>query len=205
MELLPKGIMVSVQGWDQIVTEKMIIEIANAGAVAIRTDKKVNSRLPLIGLAKYKVKERKQFAYITPSLDDVKEVEKWTKYIAVDYRRINECLFEISDYAREKNLIIIADIGNIEDFENICEKDFYYSYIATTLSVLYNKGYAPNLDLIRELKELECGKIIAEGNFTTRSQVKQAYNMGVNNVCIGNAITNVFRNTKKFTSVRINK
>jgi putative N-acetylmannosamine-6-phosphate epimerase len=204
VKLIPYGIIVSIQGWSQSTTEEMIIEVANAGAVAIRTDKKVKSRLPLIGLMKYKVPNRKDFAYITPSLEDVKEVERWTKYIAVDYREINEGLFEISDYAKEKGLIIIADIGTIEDFENICENDLYYSYIATTLSVLYQKGYTPNFKLIEELQELECSNIIAEGNFSIRDYVKKAYHLGIRNICIGDAITNIYRLTKKFTSVNIN-
>ena len=49
-----KGLIVSIQGYSRAMTEEMIVEIANAGAVAIRTDKKVNSRLPLIGLIKNK-------------------------------------------------------------------------------------------------------------------------------------------------------
>lgn len=203
MKPIPYGIIVSIQGWSQPVTEEMIIEAANAGAVAIRTDKKVKSRIPLIGLMKYKVPNRKDFAYITPSLEDVKEVEQWTKYIAVDYRRVNESLFEISDYAKDKELVIIADIGTIEDFENICENDLYYSYIATTLSVLYQKGYNPNFKLIEELQELECGNIIAEGNFCMRNHVKKAYLMGIKNICIGNAISNIYIQTKKFTSISI--
>lgn len=200
--MLSKGIIVSIQGWSSDTTEEMIIEVANAGAVAVRTDKKVKSRLPLIGLVKQKVEERKNNAYITPTLEDVKEIETWTKYVAVDYRTINPNIEEISEYARKKKLIIIADIGRIEDFEAINENDFYYTYIATTLSVLYSKNYNPDLGLIEELQELECENIIAEGNFSTRSQVKKAFYMGVNNVCIGNAITNIFKQTKKFTSVR---
>ena len=39
--MLPRGIIVSVQGWSQATSEEMVIEIANAGAVAIRTDKKI--------------------------------------------------------------------------------------------------------------------------------------------------------------------
>lgn len=201
--MLSRGIIVSVQGWSQQVTEEMIVEIANAGAVAIRTDKKVQSRLPLIGLVKHNVKDRQKYPYITPTLQDVKEIEKWTKFIAVDYRRFNGELFDISDYAEEKKLVIIADIGRIEDFENICENDLYYSYIATTLGVLYQEGYTPNWKLIEELQELECDNIIAEGNFCIRDHIRKAYYMGINYICIGNAITNIYKRTKTFTSINI--
>lgn len=202
--MLPKGIIVSVQGWSQSTTEEMIEEIANAGAVAIRTDKKVKSRLPLIGLLKHKVKNIEKMPYITSTLRDVQEIEKWTKYIAVDYRRFNKELFNISDYAEEKGLNIIADIGKIEDFEYICENELYYTYIATTLGVLYQEGYSPNFRLISELNELECDNIIAEGNFCLRDHVRKAYHMGVKNICIGNAISNMYKRTKTFTSIDIN-
>jgi len=199
---MTKGIIISVQGWSVDTTEEMIIEIANAGAVAIRTDKKVNSRLPLIGLKKYKVKERKDFAYITPCLEDVKDVERWTKNIAVDYRRLNEGIKEISKYAQKKQLTIIADIGTIEDYENIIENDYYYSYIATTLSVLYKDDYKPDFKLIEDLRKFECRNIIAEGNFSTRFNTERAFHLGVNNVCIGSAIIDIFKQTKKFTSIK---
>lgn len=201
--LLNKGLIVSIQGFSIDTTEELIVEIANAGAIAIRTDKKVNSRLPLIGLIKDKVEDRRDIPYITNTLEAVKEVEKWTKYIAIDYRKINTELEIISDYCKEKRLYVIADISNIQDYENIIENDYYYTYIATTLSVLYQEGYNPDFQIIQQLNELECKNIIAEGNFNQRYQLKKAYNMGACNVCVGNAITNTFRLTKKFTTVRM--
>ena len=201
--MLSKGLIVSVQGFSMETTAELIIEIANAGAVAIRTDKKVDSRLPLIGLSKSKVENRKEEAYITNTLEKVKEIEKWTKNIAIDYRRINPNIEEISNYCKEKRLNVIADIADIEDYENIIENDYYHTYAATTLAVLYREVFTPDIDLIKKLKELECENIIAEGNFSTRKQVKLAYNVGACNVCIGSAISNVFRLTKKFSTIRI--
>jgi len=201
--MLSKGLIVSVQGYSRKTTEELIIEIANAGAVAIRTDKKSNSRLPLIGLIKNKVRDRKECAYITNTLDTVKEVEKWTKYIAIDYRIINDELEEISNYCKEKRLIVIADISNIFDYMTIKENDYYYSYIATTLSVLFNEGYNPDFELIEKLNREGCKNIIAEGNFYQRNQLYTAYELGACNVCVGNAITNVFRLTRNFSSVNI--
>lgn len=200
--MLSRGIIISIQGYSVETTEEMIIEVANAGAVAIRTDKKCKSRLPLIGLHKIKVKERIQEAYITPTLEAVKEVEKWSKIIAIDYRRLNSNLKEISDYCREKELVVIADIGKIEDYENILKNDYYYSYVATTLAVLYGFHHGPDLDLVERLKNKGCENIIAEGRFNTRSQVKRAFNLTAHNVCIGDAVTGVFRLAKKFTTVR---
>jgi putative N-acetylmannosamine-6-phosphate epimerase len=202
---LSKGLIVSVQGYSMETTEELIVDIANAGAVAIRTDKKVNSRLPLIGLSKKKVDDRRKESYITCTLEAVKEIEKWTKIIAIDYRKINKEIKKISEYCKEKKLNVIADISNIEDYENIMENDYYHTYIATTLSVLLNNSYKPDYDIIKELKNEDCKNIIAEGNYSTRWQVIQAYNMGVDNVCIGGAISDVFRLTRKFTTIRINK
>ena len=201
--MFSKGLIVSVQGYSIETTAELIVEIANAGAVAVRTDKKVDSRIPLIGLSKVKVEDRKEEPYITNTLDRVKEIEKWTKNIAIDYRKMNSDIKEISDYCRNKRLVVIADIADIADYENIIENDYYHTYIATTLAVLYRENFTPDIDLIEQLKKLECENIIAEGNFSTRKQVKLAYNVGACNVCIGSAITNVFRLTKKFSTIRI--
>ena len=200
--MLSKGIIISIQGWSVSTTEEITIEVANAGAVAIRTDKKINSRIPIIGLKKEKVIERKDYPYITPSIEDVKDIEKWTKLIAVDYRKINKNIAVISEYAKHKGLIIIADIGSIDDYENIIENEYYHSYIATTLSVLYKIDYKPDFVLIEELQQLECKNIIAEGNFSNRHDVEKVLNSGVNNVCIGSAITDIYKNTKKYTSIK---
>ncbi len=201
--MLSKGLIVSVQGYSRNTSEELIVNISNAGAVAIRTDKKVNSRLPLIGLVKNKVSDRKNIAYITPTLDDVKEVEKYTKIIAIDYRNINDDVEEISGYCKEKNLIVIADIGLISDYISIKENGYYYNYVATTLSVLYKDDFLPDINLIHELKNHGCDKIIAEGNFTKRNQLYEAYEAGAYNVCIGSAITNAYRLTKCFSSISI--
>ena len=148
--MLSKGLIVSVQGYSMETTAELIIEVANAGAVAVRTDKKVNSRVPLIGLAKTKVENRKTKPYITNTLEAVKEIEKWTKNIAIDYRKINPDIEEISEYCKNKRLTVIADIADIKDYENIIENDYYHTYIATTLVVLYREGFTPDIELIKQ-------------------------------------------------------
>jgi len=56
--------------------------------------------------------------------------------------------------------------------------------------------------LIKELLKLGEKNIIAEGNFSARSDVAEIAASGVHNICVGGAISNVYKLTKKYTSVR---
>lgn len=202
--MIRKGIIVSIQQYGRETTEELAAEAANAGAVAIRTDKMFSCRLPLIGLKKEKVKYRENEPYITHTLEAVKAVEAWTKIIAVDYRKINPNIKEISDYAKNRELTIIADIGDLEDYFNIVENDYYHAFITTAMTV-FKKAHYPDLDFMRVLTEYDCRNIIAEGNIQTRQQVERCYKMGIDRVCIGGAISDIYKLTKKFTSVKMTK
>lgn len=193
--MLSKGIIVSIQGLGKTTTQEIADEVTNAGAVALRLDKKVNTSLPKIGLLKAKNKKHECEAYITYTLDDVKTVAGWADFVAIDYRRISPYLQEISDYCRNNKIKVVADIADIYDLYNIIEKKLYYTYIATTLSVFGNRS--PNFYFLKEVLKNE-KNVIAEGNFKTIEHVKRASKAGTPNICIGYAITGFFKKTQEF-------
>jgi N-acylglucosamine-6-phosphate 2-epimerase len=190
-----KGIIVSIQGYGKGTTDELAKEAINAGAVALRVDKKVNHDIPQIGLFKAKNKDHFSQPYITYTIDDVKSVSTWADYVAIDYRRINPFLQEISDYCLNQKIKVVADVASIYDVYNILEKGYYYDFIATTLSVFGHNS--PDFWLLKELLKIE-SKIIAEGNFKTPEHVKRAAKVGVYAVCIGEAITGIYKKTKQF-------
>jgi putative N-acetylmannosamine-6-phosphate epimerase len=203
--MLDRGIIVSVQGYTKETIEELVREAISAGAVAIRTDKRIhvdiNKKVPIIGLWKTKVNDPVKEAYITPTRTEIERVVQWADYVAVDYRELNTNLPDISKYCREKKLKVVADISTIRDYENIKENDYYYTYIATTLSVFSNL-YDPDFKILHELIDAGEKNIIAEGNFKIRNDVSKAYKMGIKNICIGAAISNVYKLTQKFTSIQ---
>ncbi len=196
---MQRGIIVSIQGYSKLWTEETAHESINAGAVALRLDKHISGIYTIIGLNKIRKVDRQKTAYITPDVESIKQIEDWSNYIAVDFRTLNPDLAELNKYCEEKDIGIIADIANIKDYENILRNNYSVDYVATTLSVLYNHG-KPSLGLITEIKKLNRKvKVIAEGNYKYPRDVYNAFNIGAHNVCIGTAITNIFKKTKMFT------
>lgn len=192
---MEKGIIVSIQGYGKGTTQEIADEVTNAGAVALRLDKKVNTELPIIGLLKAKNKQHECEAYITHTLDAVRSVSEWADYVAIDYRRISPYLKEISDYCRVNQLQVVADVSDIYDVYNIFEKKLYYTYLATTLSVFGHN--TPNFWFLKEVLKNE-KKVIAEGNFKTFDHIKRAAKAGAPNICVGYAITGFFKRTQEF-------
>jgi N-acylglucosamine-6-phosphate 2-epimerase len=203
--MLSRGIIVSIQGYHYKTITELAIEAINAGCIAIRTDKKLyiqeDKKVPIIGLRKINVNDVKLEAFITPTIDEIYLVESWSDFVAIDYRRLNRNLKDVSEYCRNKKYNIIADIAEYEDFQNIKDNGLYYTYIATTLSV-FKKLHQPDLEIIERIAKEE-KNLIAEGNFTARKDVQAAYDAGAYCICIGSAISNVYKLTKKYTSIPI--
>lgn len=199
--MINKGIIVSIQGYSKITTEELAKEAINAGATAIKTDKEIstNSNIPIVGCHKIKVEHPEKQAYLTPTIELIEEVKKWSDYVSIDYRRCNKDLKKISDYCKEHKIKVIADIQNIEDYRHIKKNMLHYTYIATTFSV-FSKKFYPDVALAKELMKEE-KHLIAEGNFKTRAEVKDMFNSGVNLICIGGAISNVYKLTRKYTTI----
>lgn len=198
--MFKRSIIVSVQGYKQTTTQEMVDDAVSAGATGLRIDKPVKTTVQKIGLHKIKVSNRDIEAFITPTVDLVKKVSAWADYIAVDYRMCNENILEISNYAKENRLQVIADICDYSDYKNIKKNNLYYTYIATTLSVLKNALY-PDKRLVKKLINAGEKNIIAEGNYSYRKDVKDVFKYGASAVCIGGAISNVYKLTRKYTSI----
>lgn len=198
-----KGIIVSIQGYNTITTETLAREAVNACAVAIRTDKPITIDIPVIGLQKIKVGNTSREAYITPTVEEVEKISKWADIVAIDYRRCNKNLKEISDYCRSAGIKVVSDIMCFEDYENIKENSYHFDYIATTLSVLSpgNRRYYPDKRLVKSLVADGCRNVIAEGNYDYRKDVREVFNAGVHAVCIGTAISNIYKLTRRYTSI----
>jgi len=199
-----KGIIVSIQGYMPETTQELAKEATNAGAVAIRTDKYIDCPMPIIGLRKIKMNDYDimKEPYITPTINDISIVKKWlhkNNFIAIDFRKINKNLNEINAYCLENKIDIIADIGDFDDYENIIKNGYTVAYVASTLSVLYNKRFYPDIELVKKLYDAGCRNIIAEGNYRICKDVEDVLDYGINNVCIGTAISNIYKLTKKYT------
>ncbi len=201
--MIKRGIIVSIQGYHYKTIAELALEAISAGCVALRVDKKIDlpadKRVPIIGLRKVHVDNIKVEAFITPTVEDVELVKDWADLVAIDYRQCNAHLNAVSKYCREHKLSVVADVSTYEDFENIKTRGYYYAYVATTLASL-NLLFRPNIRLVEKLGKEE-KNLIAEGNFTSREDVRKALECGARAVCIGGAISNVYKLTKKFTSV----
>lgn len=198
---IPNGIIVSIQGYSYQTTIEMAKEVISAGAVAIRTDKDIDMpHTPVIGLQKNKV-EGPDVPYITTTIEQVDAVNSWANYVAIDYRKNNEYLKTLSEYCQENKIKVVADIMCIDDYKNIKKHRYHYDYIATTLSVFKNNfKFNPDVFLVKYLKDSGEKNIIAEGNYTRRAQIKEAYKY-CDNICIGHAITGIYKLTRKFTTI----
>lgn len=201
IEGLPGGIIVSIQGYQRRTIEELALEAVSAGCAALRVDKRIDlpdaKRVPLIGLHKTAVQDVKTQAYITATVEEVEAVAAWADLVAVDYRVCNANLREISRYCREHKLRVVADVGCWEDWLNIRERGYYYTFVATTLAV-FKLLHRPNLRLVERLAAEE-RRLIAEGNFSARKEVQAAFECGAHAVCIGGAISNVYKLTRKYT------
>ena len=202
--MIKRGIIVSIQGYHYKTITELAVEAVNGGCVGLRIDKHIDlpedKKVPIIGLKKIHVDDPKLEAYITPTVDDVETIKDWCNLVAIDYRRCNKHLNSVSKFCREHHLEVVADIETFEDYERIKECEYYYTYIATTFSV-FTAQYRPNLGLVERLAKVE-KNLIAEGNFTSRTDVRQAFKHGVWAVCIGGAISNVYKLTQKFVSAQ---
>jgi len=199
--MLKEGIIISIQGYRQSTIEELTSDIISAGAVAIRTDKNVNADIVKIGLNKIHVNNPESEVYITPTIDLINYVASWADYVAIDYRRINKDLEEISNYCKEHKIKVVADIGDYKDFDNIIKNNYHYNYIATTFSVFNpKKRFYPDIDLVKEIYNYD-KNVIAEGNIATREQVRKLLSYGIKHICIGSAISSIYKLARKFTTL----
>lgn len=200
--MIERGVIVSIQGYHYRTITELALDAISAGCVALRTDKRImlrdDQRVPVIGLKKVKVEEPKEEPYITQTVEDVEFVHSWSDLVAIDYRRLNPRLQQLSRFCREHGVKVVADIETYEDYQNIVDRGFLYEYVATTFAV-FDSLFKPNLKLVEQIAKKE-KRLIAEGNFSSRKDVQEAFEYGAACVCIGSAISNVYKLTKKYTS-----
>lgn len=174
-----------------------------AGKRDIQNAKKLFN-IPVIGLTKPdKLPDNwKEIVYITPSIDDVKEVLE-ADIIAVDATlriRPKETLDEILSFIKKNNKLAMADISTFE--EGINAEKLGFDIISTTLS-----GYTQNSDctqkepdykLLEQLvNKVKC-PVFLEGRVLEPKQVKKAFEIGAYSVVIGSAVTRPKLITKRF-------
>ena len=196
---MDKGLVVSIQGYSTHTTNELADKCINAGAVGIRTDKKIDINKPLIALEKLEGKDY----YITTSLESIKRC-RWGDYVAIDSRRGNMELHILYATCLLNGYEIIADIENIRDVENILEmylkkKHKLPAYFATTFSFLTN-GHA-NIELIKDIVSITSVPIIAEGKYRDLIDVIKARQNGASNICIGAEISDIEYLTEKFNKI----
>jgi putative N-acetylmannosamine-6-phosphate epimerase len=202
-----RGIIVSIQGYSVATTYELALEAISGGCIGLRLDKRIaipmDRAVPIVGLKKEKGTDCKIRPYITHTLEAVREVAQWADLVAVDSRRCNPNLPEIARFCRENRIKVVADVETFEDFADLKARGLPYDFVATTLSVLDRPAgckFEPDLDLVRRIAREE-RNLIAEGEFSSRKDVREAYVLGARCVCIGAAIANVYKLTKKYTSV----
>lgn len=183
-----------------------------AGARDIKMAKELCD-LPIIGITKpnnmpaHPEKE----VYITPSLEDVKEViNAGADIVAFDAtdrpRPDGNNLKDTIELIKTKNRLSMADISTLE--EGLKARKLGADIISTTLSGYTDysiKSNEPDFKLLEGLSaKLDC-PIILEGRIWNPEEVQKAFELGAHAVVIGSAITRPHLITQRFIKVRGNK
>jgi N-acylglucosamine-6-phosphate 2-epimerase len=194
--MLSNGIIVSIQGYSVATTQELAEKAQDAGAVAIRTDCQIDVDIDIIGLFKYNPKKRKH--YITTSKPSIEKVSLQSDYVAIDSRVGQDNMQKLYDYCKAMNILIVADVGCIEDVNNLLTVGLP-DYIATTFSFQHNKGN-PDIQLIKDIVKKTNIPVIAEGGFEHQYQIQEAVNAGAHAVCIGKAISKIYELTESYVN-----
>ncbi len=183
------------------------------GAVGIRANGKDDIRaikqrvsLPVIGILKRR--DLGPHVWITPDLESAEVVARaGAEIVATDatkrprpsgvgaFREIAAGLKSLH------SVLVMADVSTVEEGLSAAEEGA--DIVATTLS-----GYTPysaqqvrpDFDLVRTLALRLTIPVIAEGRYTTPTQVRQALDVGAFAVVVGQAITNPLTTTKRFVA-----
>ncbi|RPF54267.1 N-acetylmannosamine-6-phosphate 2-epimerase [Aquisalibacillus elongatus] len=216
---LEKGLIVSCQAlpheplYGSDIMAKMAIAAEEGGAVGIRANTpwdikeiKKHVSLPVIGL--YKKRYADSDIYITPTIDDVREIVKaGADIVAFDatYRKRpdDQPLDAFVRQIRQEypGLPLMADISTFE--EAVVADELEVDVISTTLA-----GYTEDTKHLRGFDEVllseilrACQKpVIAEGRVHSPDIAKKCLEQGAYAVVVGAAITRPQEITKRFVS-----
>lgn len=213
---IARGLVVSCQGDDDTPLDDPAVMRAVAwaavagGAVAVRIEglpdlRAVRStvQVPIIGLVKRRMPGSEVF--ITPTIEDALAVaEAGADVIAVEATaqpRPDGSTFAafLSQLRLRTDRPVMADVSTAAEAHDAAAAGA--EYVATTLSGFtpYSRHSAgPDLELIREVIGDLPIPLIAEGRFWEPGQVRGAFDLGAHAVCIGDAITNPTRITRRF-------
>ncbi len=182
------------------------------GAVAVRIDSPTHISavrkavdIPIIGI--YKIVLPQSEVYITPLYQSAVEVaEAGADIIAVDAtarpRPNDEKLSELCEKINKNlHLPVMADVSTFEEGIYAAE-ELGCAFVGTTLSGytkqtehLFNK---PDFEMIKKLAQRICVPIIAEGRMSSPEDVRHAFECGAFAVVVGNAITGIDNQVRKF-------
>lgn len=153
--------------------------------------------LPIIGIIKQDYEEAD--AFITPTMAEVDAlVETGVDIIALDAttssRPYGESLEDLVKKIRKKypHQLLMADCSTLE--EMITAEKLGFDFIGTTLVGYTEQSKhlaidANDFEIIRQAREKIKAPIIAEGNISTPEKVKRVFELGVDSVVVGSAIT----------------
>jgi N-acylglucosamine-6-phosphate 2-epimerase len=191
----------------------MALAAEEGGAVAIRANTpkdiaaiKKKCSLPVIGL--YKKQYPESDVYITPTIQEVKEVlEAGADFVAIDSTRQTRpkgmTLQQFVDQIRNTfpTSAIVADISTFE--EGVAAMDMGLEVISTTMSgyTPYSKQQEkPDIDLVSRLTALHRTPVLAEGRIWSPEQCIACFNAGAHAVVVGTAITRPQEITRRFVN-----
>lgn len=190
----------------------MAREAERGGAVGLRIDgaadiaaAKAMTRLPIIGISKFKYEGYDP--YITVTIELAREVvDAGAQLVAMDGTgrplpfgvTLEQLIARIHD---ELRVPVMADVSTRE--EGIRAEHAGADIIATTMSgyTAYSRAkieHTPDFELIDELVAAVKAPVIVEGRVTTPEQLRRCFDAGAHAVCIGSAITNPAYITARF-------
>lgn len=184
------------------------------GALAVRVDSPAHIsavrkavKIPIIGI--YKIIEPDSEVYITPTFESAAAVAAaGANIIAVDAtprrRPGNETLAQLCEKIKsELKMPLMADVATFE--EGVYASDVLgCTFIGTTLSGYTKETMhlrdAPDFGLIERLARAIGAPVVAEGRIASPDDVRKAFDCGAFSVVVGNAITGIDYQIKKFAA-----
>jgi len=183
----------------------------DAGACAIRAEGLESIRaiksevtVPVLGLIK---RDNSSPIYITPDLDDVRGLlDAGADIIAVDAtERLREGGVTSVDFVEQAVAVaghvpIMADVDSLSSAVLAAQSGA--GVVGTTLSG-YTAGdipQGPDIDLVRDISSAVNVPVIAEGRYSTATEVRLALEYGALAVCIGTTLTDPWTLTKRLVA-----